>query len=612
MWPLRGLPLRRPVRRLSVVLVGAVILAALVASTPGISAPARQWTAAGTGGAIATADGLATEAGLDMLRRGGNAFDAAVTAAAVLGVTEPFSCGLGGGGFLVGWTVPEHEAITLDHREKGPESLGPDSLIDPDTGEPFPHDELVTSGLGVGVPGTVAGWARVLRRYGTLSLADVLGPAIRIARDGFLVDQAFHDQIAANRDRFADITSTRALFLTAASKPLPVGHRFRNPDLAATMEAIAEDGSHAFYAGPVARDLLRAVTDPPVRPGAKRTVRPGGMTQADLTGYTTEVREPVPVDYRGYQVIGMGPPSSGGTTVGEALQILEGYDLTTMGRPTGMHRLIEAARLAFADRNVYLGDPDFVDVPVQGLTSAGFGAERRSVIGDRAGTSPAPPGDPYRYNGSGDPGTAHPSSRRASRGTEGPSTTHLTVSDKAGNVVSYTYTIEEIGGSGIVVPNRGFLLNNQLADFEPEAPHANSPAAGKRPRSSMAPTIVLRDNRPVLALGSPGGATIITTVLQLLVDVLDYHRPLPDALAAPRATQQDRPATDAEQAYIDSPEGAFLKLLGHELAARSDIGAAAAIAFGPGDRVQAVAEPTRRGGGTAAVERPARGMTPPG
>lgn len=597
-------------RRLAAVVTVAVASAAGVTplhAAPGPlgptlpPAPARVPTATGTGGAVATVDPLATEAAIGILRAGGNAFDAAVAAAAVLGVTEPYSCGIGGGGFALGWLAGEGRAVTLDHREAAPAAMTPDALRDPGSDEPYPHDERVTSGLGVGVPGTVAGWAEIIGRHGTMSLAELLAPAVRIARDGFEVDQTFFDQTEMNRARFDDFTSTRALFLDSGGQPHPVGTRLRNPDLAAVLAAVGLAGTRAFYRGEVAADIVEGVRNPPLRPGAERTVRPGRMTTEDLAGYRPVWREPVQTSYRDHEIIGMGPPSSGGPAVAQALQILEGDDLAALPRSEALHRVIEAARLVYADREAYLGDPAYTDVPLTGLLSDGYAAERRRLIGPRAGTGPVAAGDPYPYEGRSRP-QGEPV--RDGTATESPSTTHLTVSDRWGNVAAYTFTIEEIGGSGIVVPGRGFLLNNQLSDFEPTGPHPNTPAGGKRPRSSMSPTIVLSGGRPVLALGSPGGATIITTVLGLLVETLDLGRTLPEAIALPRASQRNTRLTSAEHAFAKGPDGEGLHRLGHRFDLRGDVGAATGLEFHPDGTVTAAAEPTRRGGGSAMTTDP--------
>jgi gamma-glutamyltranspeptidase/glutathione hydrolase len=311
------------------------------------------------------------------------------------------------------------------------------------------------------------------------------------------------------------------------------------------------------------------------------------MTMQDVRAYTAPERSPTLVTYRGLKVYGMGPPSSGGSTVGEALNILEGYDLAGMTRTQALHRYLEASALAFADRGQYLGDPNFVDVPLAGLLSDSFAAERRALIGDRAATKPVPHGDPSD--------------------NEGTSTTHLTIADDDGNVVSYTFTIESTGGSGITVPGYGFLLNNELTDFNFATGTANSPAGGKRPRSSMSPTIVTQAGKPVLAVGSPGGSMIITTVLQILLNDLDFGMTLPEAINAPRASQRNTANVFAEPAFIASPEGQALTTLDHTYppTPTPEIGAATGIAFLPSGLFQAVAEPVRRGGGSAMVAEPA-------
>ena len=333
-----------------------------------------------------------------------------------------------------------------------------------------------------------------------------------------------------------------------------------------------------------------------------RIVRPGLMETSDLSGYSSIGRAPTVSSYRGMQVYGMGPPSSGGSTVGEALNILKGYSMSTLPRDVALHRYLEASRYSFADRGEYLGDPAYVDVPLTGLLSDGFAAERRELIMDQAAQSPVAPGNPCPFNG----GELCPAGTEASTAVEGPSTTHLTVSDKWGNVVSYTFTIEQTGGSAITVPGHGFILNNELTDFEPVTGLANSPDGGKRPRSSISPTIfTTSEGDPILALGSPGGSTIITTVLQVLVNDLDFGMTLPQAIAAPRASQRNTATTSAEPAFLNSPEAPLLTSQhGHSFTSTPEIGAAAGIAFLPGGTVQAAAEPTRRGGGSALVENP--------
>jgi gamma-glutamyltranspeptidase / glutathione hydrolase len=577
---------------------GPVLLATagvLLSVTPPAMAQTKQPLATGADGAVATVDVLASEAGIDVLRAGGNAVDAAVAAAAVLGVTEPFSAGIGGGGFML-IRPAEAPVTTIDHRETAPSAMHPESFFE--NGAPLAFNDARFSGLSAGVPGTVRGWVRALRRYGTMSLAKVLHPAIKVARRGFTVDQTFHDQVAGNVDFFDDITSTEEVYLDADGTPPDVGSTFTNPDMARAYRRIARLGPRGFYRGAIAAAMVEAVREPPLDDDANHVWRPGVMTMRDVRGFVAPEREPTRVGYRGLDVFGMGPPSSGGSTVGEALNILEGWDLGGLPREQALHYFLEASKFSFADRNAYLGDADFVDVPLQGLLSEAFADERRALIGETAAQAPVPPGDPWPHDGGS--GTAVASTR-----TGGETTTHLTVSDRWGNVVSYTYTIESTGGNGIVVPGWGFLLNNELTDFNFDSTtHPNRVEGGKRPRSSMSPTIVLQEGEPVLAVGSPGGSMIITTVLQILVNYFDFDMSLLDAIAAPRASQRNTATVSAESGFIGT-WGAPLEVRGHLFTQVAEIGAATGIAFLPGGVVQAAAEPTRRGGGSAMVVSPA-------
>jgi gamma-glutamyltranspeptidase / glutathione hydrolase len=579
--------------------VASVTLAALLALTTGATTraadPVKEPTATGRGGAAATIDVIATHAAVEALRDGANAIDAAVVAAGVLGVVEPFSCGIGGGGFMVIRTR-EGNVTTIDHRETAPAAMRPDSFWE--GGKPLTFNPARFSGLSVGVPGTVRGWDEALRRYGTMSLREALVPGIEVAREGFVVDQTFFSQTQGNVDFFDDITSTRALYLDPDGTPRDVGTVFRNPDLARTYERIAHLGAKGFYRGAVADAMVDAVQDPPVAAGANHHWRSGLMTMRDVKNYVAPERPPTRIGYRGLDVYGMGPPSSGGSTDGEALNILEGFSLDPDDRTQALHFFLEASRFSFADRNAYLADSDFFAVPLAGLLSDDFAAERRELIEpDQASTHPAAPGDPYPHNTAG---------QAAATATTGGGTTHLTVSDRHGNVVSYTFTIESTGGNGVVVPGWGFLLNNELTDFNFDSQtHPNKVEGGKRPRSSMSPTIVLDDGRPLLALGSPGGSMIITTVLQILVDRLDLGATLPGAIAAPRASQRNTPTTVAEPAFVDSMEGQSLNAdYRHAFSTTTEIGAATAIEFLGNGRVLAAAEPQRRGGGSAMVEEP--------
>jgi len=560
--------------------------------------------ATGFGGAVSTVDVHASQAALGVLRSGGNAVDAAVAAAATLGVTEPYSAGIGGGGFFVYFQASTGRVFTLDGRETAPQAMDSTAFIDPATGQPLPLADAVTSGLSVGVPGTPATWAQALRRWGTISLGQALQPAIEVADGGFPVDATFHQQTADNAARFAHFSSTAELFLPGG-RPPAVGSTFRNPDVAQTYRQLTDHGVNWLYRGELAAEIVHTVHHPPLVAEDNYNARPGLMAESDLSSYQVIPRDPTQVRYKDLDVYGMGPPSSGGSTVGEALNILSQFSLSPADPVTALHYYLESSRQAFADRNRYLGDPDYVTVPLDQLLSPGFATERACLIDPQhAATSPLPPGQPDGdYHG-----CPAPSGSAGPEPGEGRNTTHLVTSDHWGNVVAYTLTIEQTGGSGIVVPGRGFLLNNELTDFnfaptQGSEPDPNLPAPGKRPRSSMAPTIVLRDGQPLLALGSPGGATIITTVLQILVNRLDLGMSLDEAIAAPRASQRNTTTTEAELEFLDRYETA-LKARGQQFTTNPEIGAATGLEFRTSGEVLAAAEPTRRGGGSALVLHP--------
>lgn len=583
-----------------VVTVGA---AAPSPSAPPVPPPVKSPVAAGYGGAVSSVDADATAAGIEVLRKGGNAVDAAVATAAALGVTEPYSAGLGGGGYFVHYDARTRTVETIDGRETAPRSA--DSSLFLEDGKPLAFADAVTSGLGVGTPGTPATWDAALDAWGSKSLRQVLKPAERLARDGFVVDGTFRSQTEGNQARFADFPATRKLFLPGGALP-EVGSVFKNPDLARTYEEVGRKGVDALYRGKLADDIVRTVRNPPVDPASARVVRPGDLTAKDLRSYRALRQAPTKAGYRGLDVYGMAPSSSGGTTVGEALNILESTDLSKASQEQYLHRLIEASRIAFADRGRWVGDPAFEDVPTKELLSQRFADSRECLIKDDAVlTSPLAPGDPRHPNDCAGTGTAAPTTY------EGENTTHLTTADKWGNVVAYTLTIEQTGGSGITVPGRGFLLNNELTDFsfapaDPAVHDPNLPGPGKRPRSSISPTIVLKHGKPVLALGSPGGATIITTVLQSLIGTVDRGLPLVDAIAAPRASQRNAAATELEPRLWNSPVRARLEALGHVFKPNPEIGAATGVQRLPDGRWLAAAETERRGGGSAMVVRPSR------
>ena len=564
---------------------------------------------------MSTVDPEASAAAIEVLRDGGNAADAAVAAAATLGVTEPYSAGIGGGGYFVFYNAETGRVGTIDGRETAPAAMPNDAFIDPATGEPYRFTpELVTSGVSVGVPGTPATWERALDRWGTWDLDDALKPAIEVANRGFVVDETFRQQTLDNKLRFAAFTSTSSLFLPGGDAPA-VGSVFKNPDLAETYRLLAEKGTRGFYRGPLAEEIAATVQAPPKTEATTLPVPVGHMTTADLAAYRALDQAPTHVEYRGLDVYGMAPSSSGGTTVGEALNILDTFNLSEMSTPGALHHYLEASALAFADRGKYVGDPAFVDVPTDALTDPLFGKERACQIDPkRAATKPVAPGDVSAYDGACPAAAAAPADEKD---TENISTTNLTVADKWGNVVEYTLTIEQTGGSGIVVPGRGFLLNNELTDFStvydangPEPDRAGEAPAlldvahhhpeGRRavPRPRLARRIDDHHHRPAdhPEPGGPGhehlrgdrGAARVAAEHGQGHGRAGVHRGLRKRLA---------------------PYGHVFTPSGDAFTSAAEIGAATAIEFMPDGRMVAAAEPVRRGGGSAMVVKPSKSVT---
>jgi gamma-glutamyltranspeptidase / glutathione hydrolase len=558
----------------------------------------------GGGGAVSSVDAVASQVGIDVLKRGGNAADAAVATAAALGVTEPYSTGIGGGGFFVYYDAASHRVQTIDGRETAPRRFTQSAFLEPD-GTPMSFTKAVNSGLSVGVPGSPATWALAAKQFGTRPLASLLAPAEQVARRGFVVDQTFHDQTVANAQRFAQFPETARVFLPGGQAPA-VGAVFRNPDMAAAYHELRTDGVASLYDGRLGRALVHEARNPHTAPGV--SVPHGQITMADLRAYRALTKAPVHSTYRGLDVYGMPVPSSGGIAVAEILNLLEAMDqrtgasLSKVSEADYLHRFSEASALAFADRNRYVGDVP--GVPVSELVSKGFADERACLFDPaKAMPRPVPFGSP-----DGSYSSCGPTATTSRLPNDGQSTSHLVVTDRWGNAVSYTLTIEQTGGSAITVPGWGFLLNNELTDFDfrplqAGVPDPNLPGPGKRPRSSMSPTVILDHGHLRLVAGSPGGATIITTVVQVLTEYLDRGLPLVDAIAAARLSSRNG-AEQAEPALLASPEAQVLADRGHVLVSTPEIGAATAIrVIGPDD-FEAAAETVRRGGGSAMVVDP--------
>ncbi len=472
-------------------------------------------------GMVVAQEERAARIGIEILDRGGNAVDAAVAVGFALAVTYPRAGNLGGGGFMVIHLAKENHDTSIDYRETAPAAATPTMFLDA-AGNPDPKKSR-DSALSVGVPGTVAGLALAEQKYGSgkLPLADLIAPAIRLAQQGFQVEDDTANSLPRAKERLARWPSSAAIFLNGGDV-LREGDRLLQFDLADTLQAIAQDGPKSFYQGRIAEEIAAAVR------GAG-----GIMTADDLKNYRAVERSVVRGTYRGYDIVSMPPPSSGGVALIEMLNILEGYDLGKFGRgERSLHAMIEAMKRAYADRAVYMGDPDRVKMPIAGLISKKYAAALRAGIGKKA--TPAAdirPGKPADF--------------------EGRNTTHFSVIDRDGNAVSNTYTLNFSFGLGLVADGTGVLLNNELDDFtaKPGAANAyelvgftaNLPGPGKRPLSSMTPTIVLQDGKPFLITGSPGGSRIISAVLQVITNVIDFHMPIDQAVSAPRLHNQWQP-----------------------------------------------------------------------
>jgi gamma-glutamyltranspeptidase/glutathione hydrolase len=598
--------------------VGSAAVPAGASTRQGSVAYPDEPVAVGTGGVVASMDVGASRAGIDVLRRGGNAVDAAVATASALGVTVPFVAGPGGGGFMIIYNARDHTVTTIDGRETCPAACTSSMFLDLTTGQPMGYTAASDQPLATGVPSNVATWATAVRDYGRLPLSADLRPAIRLAKRGFGVNFDFDQLEQWGLSTLQAYPATRSLLLTATGDPLPIGTWLRNPDLAHTYELIARDGPSALYDGPIGAAIVQADDHPVLTPGQTIVTTPGIMTMNDLRSYRTRILAPTQVSYRGLDIYGIAPPSSGGSTEGEILNILDGYPLGSEARVTALFEYLEASRLAFADRNAYVGDPAYVSVPLAGLLDPAFAATRRCLIGSTALTSPAAHGSPFAPF----PGCsgAAASTQASSASPEVHHTNNIVTEDKWGDVVAYTNTINFFGGSGELVPGYGFLLNDELTDFDfaPTSPYAydpNLPAPRKEPRSSMGPIIALRDGHPQFAIGAAGGSTIITTVVQILINHVDFGMTLPAALAAPRVSQTNSSSntSSAEPDFYNSVLAQqltsqygeqFSLATGSVLPLDSYIGDATALQMLGDGRAEAIAEPIRRGGGSALALRP--------
>ncbi len=546
-------------------------LAQTASASPSIFQPVRA-----AHGMVSTQEALATRIGVDILKRGGNAVDAAVAVGFALAVTLPRAGNLGGGGFMLVHQAETGETHAIDYRETAPAAATRDMFLD--AAGNYDRRKATGSHLSAGVPGTVAGLALALERFGTLELAEVVRPALALARDGIAVTQGLAGSLTPRRvEKLQRWPTSRAVFFKSDGTAYRVGENWRQPDLAWSLSRIAEHGAGAFYEGAIAERLVREMA-----------AHGGLITRADLAAYRPVVRTPVRGTYRGHEIVSMPPPSSGGVHLIQILNVLEGFDIAEMGHNSAetIHLMAEAMKFAYADRSWYLGDPAFWKVPVGGLTSKAYAMEIRARIDpERARTADQiGPGDPKLH--------------------EGRNTTHFSVVDRDGNVVSNTYTINLAYGSGIVAAGTGILLNNEMDDFSAKpgvansfgliGGEANAIEPGKRPLSSMTPTIVFKDGKPLLATGSPGGSRIITTVLQVVSNVIDHKMNVAGATAAPRFHHQWRPDVLRLEPGFSLDTTRLLRKRGHVMKPSGPMGSTQSILLSPAG-LQGASDPRRSG-----------------
>jgi gamma-glutamyltranspeptidase / glutathione hydrolase len=529
-------------------------------------------------GMVVTQEAEASRVGLDILKRGGNAVDAAVAVGFALAVTLPRAGNIGGGGFMLIHRADRDQTIAIDYRETAPAATTKDVFLDANgAADPF---KSRYSGLAIGVPGTVAGLDLAWRKYGSgrFSFAELVAPAIALARQGLAVDDDVADSLPLAAQALASHPSSARIYLRADGSVKQAGDHIALDDLAATLEAIAANGAAGFYSGPVAQKIVAAAQ-----------AAGGRMTMADLANYRAVERQPVSGNYRGYTVVSMPPPSSGGAHIIEILNILEGFPLAEQGlnSAAALHEMAEAEKLAYADRAAWLGDPDFVKIPLAGLTSKAYAEHLRSLISpDRA--RPATdirPGEPDRY--------------------ESDQTTHFSIVDNDGDAVANTYTLNLPYGSGLVADGAGVLLNNELDDFaaKPGAANAygllggdaNAPGPMKRPLSSMSPTLVFKDGKLMMATGSPGGSHIITTVVQIIVNVIDHGLNVAEAENAPRAHDQLFPDELRIERGISPDTIRLLEAMGHKVVVREAMGSANTIVRAPDGELEGASDLRQRG-----------------
>lgn len=542
--------------------------------------------ATGNDGMVVSAHPLASEVGLDILNSGGNAVDAAIAMQYALTVTEPMMSGIGGGGFMMVYDAATGETKIINSRERAPAGADPEMFLD-DDGEPMEFQDRVIHGNSVGVPGTAKGLERSHEMWGTMAMHDLIAPAVALAEEGFPIDDFLERQIGEHAEKLERSAAGEVFFNDGA--PLVEGDMLVQGDLANTLRMISEQGTDVLYHGEIAEAVANTVQE-----------FEGSLAVEDMQNYDVTVDEPVWGEYKDYDIATMPPPSSGGVFLLQMLGILDGFDLGQYDIKSveKYHLLAETMHLAYADRAEYAGDPEFVDVPVEGLLHPDYIAERRNLISLDSVIGAPEAGDvtPYQKDFERQGAVEQPGDKVDGQ------TTHYSVIDSHGNVVSYTTTIEQVFGSGIMVPEYGFLLNNELTDFDAEPGGANEVQPNKRPLSSMTPTIVFNDGQPVLTVGSPGGQTIITSVLQTILNTYEYGLPLEEALNEPRIFTNNPDNYSHEEGI---PEEVIQQLndMGHGFTDEpSPIGNVNSIMFNPEDGTYTGATDENRNGAAFGFE----------
>ncbi len=562
--------MRQFLKRFGTILTLAVLYTAT--ANPGVIAAAydpdygeKNDVATADNGMIVSAHPLATETGYDILSRGGNAVDAAIAMQYVLTVAEPMMSGIGGGGFMMVYDAESGETSIINSRERAPDGADPEMFLGED-GEPMPFEERVRSGKSVGVPGTLRGLEEAHATWGTLQMTELIDPAISIAEEGFAIDDFLANQIADNAEKLQRTAASDVLF--NGEQPLAEGDVLVQEDLAKTLNSIKNNGIDTFYNGEIAKATAGAVEE-----------FGGSMTAEDLSAYEVALDEPIWGQFNGYDIATMPPPSSGGVFMLQMLGMLDSFDLSQYDIKSAekYHLMAEAMHLAYADRAEYAGDPEFVDVPVEGLLNQEYIDKRSSMINLNSVNENPEAGDPWEYQ----PGTDNVTAVEQPNDKVDGQTTHYSVADKYGNVVSFTMTIEQVFGSGIMVPGYGFMLNNELTDFDAEPGGANEVQPNKRPLSSMTPTIVFENGSPVMTVGSPGGQTIITSVLQTIINMYEYNLDVHSAVNEPRIFTSNSESYRFEEGVSEDVINQLNKM-GHNFADESEsIGNVSSIQVNP-------------------------------